>query len=94
MQHTHERFINHVDLDPNPDVGISTPLDPHEIWSKADSPPKINVPLENKVWQAYGKLIHLAFWAHPDLVHSVSVLGRNVHNPSEKLWNAYGRITK
>ena len=32
--------------------------------------------------------------ACPDLVHSVSVLGRYVHNPSEKLWNAYSRIAK
>jgi len=49
---------------------------------KADSPPEIDVKFKDKVWQAHGKLIHLAIWARPDLVHSVSVLGRYVHNPS------------
>jgi len=29
-----------------------------------------------------------------DLVHSVSVLGRCVYNPSEKLWSAYSRIAE
>jgi len=28
-------FINHMGLDPNSDVGVSTPLDPHEVYSKA-----------------------------------------------------------
>ena len=69
-------FINHMGLDPNSDVGISTPLDPHEVYSKADSPPEIDIELRDKVWQAHGKLIHLAIWARP--VHSVSVLGRYV----------------
>jgi len=82
-------FINHMGLDPDSDVGVSTPLDPHEVYSKADSPPEIDVKLKDKVWQAHGKLIHLAIWARPDFVHSVSVLGRYVHNPSEKLWSAY-----
>ena len=39
-------------------------------------------------------MIHLAIWARLNLVHSVSVLGRSVHNPSEILWNAYLRIAK
>jgi len=67
-------FINHMGLDPNSDVGVSTPLDPHEVYSKADSPPEIDVRLRDKIWQAHGKLIHLAIWARPELVHSVSVL--------------------
>jgi len=36
-------FINHMGLDPNSDDGVSTPLDPHEVYSKADSPPEIDV---------------------------------------------------
>jgi len=87
-------FINHKGLDPDSDVGVSTPLDLHELYSKADSPPEIDVELRDKVWQAHGQLIHLALWARPDLVHSVSVLGRYVHNPSEKRWSAYSRIAK
>ena len=86
--------INHMGLDPDSDVGVSTPLDPHEVYSQMDSPPEINVKLRDKVRQAHGKLIHLTIWARPDLVNSVSVLGRYVHNPSEKLWNAYSRIAK
>jgi len=87
-------FINHLGLDLNSDVGVSTPLDPHEVYSKADSPPEIDVKLRDKAWQAHCKLIHLAIWAHPDLVHSASVLGTYVHNPSEKLWSASSRIAK
>jgi len=87
-------FINHMGLDPVLDVGVSTLLDPLEVYSKADSPPEIDVKLRDKVWQAHGKLIHLAIWARPDLVHSVSVLGRYVHNPSEKLCSACSRIAK
>ena len=73
---------------------MSTPLDQHEAYSKMDSPPEIEVKLRDKVRRAHGKLIHLAIWARPDLVHSVSVLGRYVHIPSEKLWNTYSRIAK
>jgi len=87
-------FINHMGLNADSAVGVSTPLDPHEVYSRMDSPPEINVKLRDKVWQAHGKLIHLAIWACPNLVHSVSVLGRYVHNPSQKLWNAYSRIAK
>jgi len=71
-------FINHMGRDPNSDVGISKPLDPHEVYSKADSPSEIDIKLRDKVWQAHGKLIHLSIWACPNLVHSVSVLGRYV----------------
>ena len=78
-------FINHMGLDADLDIGVSTPLDPHEVYSKMDSPPEIDVKLKDKVWQAHGKLIHLEIWARPDLLHSVSVLGRYVHNSSEKL---------
>ncbi len=46
------------------------------------------------MWTAHGKLIHLAVWSRPDLAHAVSVLGRYVHNPSQKLWLAYHRIAK
>jgi len=87
-------FINHMGLDPNTDDGVSPPLDPHEVYSKADSPPEIDVELRDKVWQAHCKLIHLAIWTRPDLVHSVSVLGRFVHDPSGKLLNAFSRIAK
>ena len=89
-------FINHMGLDSHSDDGVNKLLDPHEVYSKADLPPEIDVKLRDKVWQAHCKLIHLANWAHPNLVHSVSVLGlgRYVHNPSEKLWSAYSRIAK
>ena len=89
-------FINHMGLDPNSDVGISTPLHPHEVYSKADLPPEIDIKLNDKVWQAHCKLMNhvIAIWARPDLVHSVAVLGRYVHTPSENLWNAYSRIAK
>ena len=60
-------FINHMVLDPDSDDVVSTPLDPHEVYSKADSLPEIHVKLRDKVWQAHGKLIHLAIWARPDL---------------------------
>jgi len=43
-------FINHMGLDPNWDVGVSTPFDPHEFYSKADSPPEIDVKFRDKVW--------------------------------------------
>ena len=87
-------FINHMGLDADSDIGVSTSLDLHEVYSKMDSPPEIDVKLRDKVWQAHCKLIHLAIWARPNLFHSVSVLGRYVHNLSEKLWNASSRIAK
>jgi len=59
-----------------------------------DSLPEVNIQRRDKVWQARSKLIHLAIWVCPDLIHSVPVLGRYVHNPGEKLWNAYSRIAK
>jgi len=54
----------------------------------------IDVKLRDKVWQAHSTLIHLVIWARPDLVHSISVLVKYVHDPSEKLWNACSRIAK
>jgi len=69
-----------VGLDPNLEVGVLTPRGPLKIYSKADSPPEINVQLRDKLWQAHSKLIHLAIWARPDLVHSVFVLQKFVHN--------------
>ena len=29
-------FINHMGLDADSDIGVSTPLDPHEVYSKMD----------------------------------------------------------
>ena len=87
-------FIRGMGYDPLSGPTVSTPLDPHIKYSKEDCPSTVNVPLRDKVWSAHGKLIHLATWARPDLAHSVSVLGRYVHNPSLKLWAAYHRIAK
>jgi len=87
-------FINHMGLDPTSDVEVSTPLNPHEVYSKADPPPEIDVKLRDKVCQAHSKLIHLAIWARPNLVQSVLVLRWYVQNPSEELWSAYSRIAK
>ncbi len=36
----------------------------------------------------------MAIWARPDLAHCVSVLGRYVHNPSQKHLNAYLRVAR
>jgi len=85
-------FIDHLGLDPKPEISVSTPLYPHEVYSKANSPPEINIHLKDKVWRVHGKLILLAIWARLDLVDSVSMLGTYVHNTSEKLWNAYSKI--
>ena len=80
--------------DPHSGVQVKTPLDPHEIYSKADCPEIVDTELHARVWQAHGKLLHLAVRARPDLDHAVSVLGRYVHNPSHKLWSAYERVCK
>jgi len=48
--------------------------DPHEVYSKVDSLPEIDIKLRDKVWQAHDKLIHLTIRARPDLVHAVPVL--------------------
>jgi hypothetical protein len=87
-------FIWHMGRDPESLAGVSTPLDPNETYSKQDCPIEVNIKLREKVWSAHGILIHLSIWARPDLAHAVSVLGRYVHNPSEKLWAAYDRIAK
>jgi len=36
----------------------------------------------------------MAIWARPDLAHCVSVLGRYVHNPSQKHLDAYLRVAR
>ena len=87
-------FIRFMGYDPLTGPTVSTPLDPHIKYSKEDCPQTVNVPLRDQIWAAHGKLIHLATWARPDLAHSVSVLGRYVHNPSLKHWAAYHRIAK
>jgi hypothetical protein len=92
-RHVHE-YIWHMGHDPDTGTQVRTPLDPHVSYSKADCPPAIDKALRDQVWKAHGKLIHLAVWARPDLAHAVSVLGRYVHNPSPKLWDAYHRIAK
>jgi len=35
-------------MDPNSDVGVSTCLDAHEVYSKADSPPRLMSNLETR----------------------------------------------
>ena len=50
--------------------------------------------MKTRILQAHGKLIHLAIWARPDLANAVSVLGRYIHNPSLKHWDAYIRIAR
>ena len=92
-RHTYE-FIRSMGLDPLSSTSVSTPLDPSITYSKADCPDEIDVALRDRVWSAHGKLIHLAIWGRPDLAHAVSVLGRYVHNPSEKLWQGYQRVAK
>jgi hypothetical protein len=80
--------------DPESSTGVSTPLDPNEIYTTKDCPPEVNVKLRDKAWTAHGILIHLSIWARSDLAHAVLVLGRYVHNPSENLRIAYDRIAK
>ena len=87
-------FIHGMGYDPAATTTVRTPLDPNIIYSQEDCPTEVDVALRAKVWSAHGKLIHLAVWTRPDLAHAVSVLGRYVHNPSEKLWLAYHRIAK
>ncbi len=87
-------FIWHMGMDPHHGTPVRTPLDPHITYSKSDCPEHVDTALRDRVWKAHGKLIHLSVWCRPDLCHAVSVLGRYVHNPSQKLWDAYCRITK
>ena len=87
-------FIHSMGFDPKASTTVRTPLDPTIVYSKEDCPAEVDIELRAKVWSAHGKLIHLAVWTRPDLDHAVSVLGRYVHNPSEKLWLAYHRIAK
>ena len=92
-RHTYE-FIRSMGLDPETSASVSTPLDPNVVYSKDDCPAVVDVALRDKVWSAHGKLIHLAIWGRPDLAHAVSVLGRYVHNPSQKLWQGYQRVAR
>ena len=87
-------YIWHMGRDPESTAGVSTPLDPHETYTKDDCPQEVNTKLREEIWAAHGILIHLSIWARPDLAHAVSVLGRYVHNPSEKHWLAYDRIAR
>ena len=92
-RHVHA-FIEFMGYDPALGHGVRTPLDPNVKFSKDDCPERIDLKLREQVWKAHGKLIHLSVSARPDLAHTVSVLGRYVHNPSEKLWAAYHRVAK
>jgi len=87
-------FIWQMGRDPESATGVSTPLDHYETYTKEDCHTEVDIKLRGKVWAAHGILIHLSIRARPDLAHAVSVLGRYVHNPSEKLWTAYDRIAK
>ena len=87
-------FIRSMGLDPLSSASVSTPLDPHVTYSKADCPPEIDAEIKERVLRAHGKLIHMAIWARPDLAHCVSVLGRYVHNPSQKHLDAYLRVAR
>lgn len=81
-------------LDPFSSASVSTPLDPNVLFSKADCPPVVDAEIKERVLRAHGKLIHMAIWARPDLAHCVSVLGRYVHNPSQKHLDAYLRVAR
>ena len=87
-------FIRSMGLDPLSSASVSTPLDPNVTYSKDDCPAEINKEIKERVLRAHGKLIHMAIWARPDLAHCVSVLGRYVHNPSQKHLDAYLRIAR
>jgi hypothetical protein len=87
-------YIHEMGYDPASTTTVTTPLDPNLVYSQEDCPAEVDVDLRAKVWAAHGKLIHLAVWSRPDLAHAVSILGRYVHNPSQKLWLAYHRIAK
>ena len=87
-------YIHEMGYDPKSTTTVTTPLDPNIVYSQEDCPAQVDIDLRAKVWTAHGKLIHLAVWSRPDLAHAVSVLGRYVHNPSQKLWLAYHRIAK
>ena len=87
-------FIRSMGLDPFSSASVSTPLDPNLSYSKADCPPTIDAEIKERVLRAHGKLIHMAIWARPDLAHCVSMLGRYVHNPSQKHLDAYIRVAR
>ena len=81
-------------LDPFSSASVSTPHDPNVLFSKADCPPVIDAEIKESVLRAHGKLIHMAIWARPDLAHCVSVLGRYLHNPSQKHLDVYLRVVR
>ncbi len=81
-------------LDSFSSASVSTPLDPNVLFSKVDCPPVVDAEIKERVLRAHGKLIHMAIWARPDLAHCVSVLGRYVHNPSQKHLDAYLRVAR
>jgi hypothetical protein len=80
-------------LDPFSSASVSTSLDPNLSYSKADCPPTIDAEIKEHILRVHGKLIHMAIWARPDLAHCVSMLGRYVHNPSQKHLDAYIRVS-
>jgi hypothetical protein len=71
---------------------VSTPLDPHETYTKEDCPTEVGITLRGKVWAAHGILIHLSIWARPDLAHAVSVLGRYIHVTTSMGRESYTRL--
>jgi hypothetical protein len=93
-RHVHDYYIHEMGYDQKSTTTVTTPLDPNVIYSLEDCPAKVDVELRAKVRAAHGKLIHLTVWSRPDLAHAVSVLGRCIHNPSQKLWLAYHCIAE
>jgi hypothetical protein len=90
----HVYYIHEMGYDPKSTTTATTPLDPSIVYSQEDCPAEVDVDLRAKVLAAHVNFIHLAVWSRPDLAHAVSVLGRYVHNRSQKLWLAYHRIAK
>lgn len=82
-RHVYE-FISHMGS-----IRTAPPLDPHVTYIKADCPAEVDMELRGRIFSAHGNLTHLAVWSLPDLAHGVSVLGRYIHNPSQKHWNSY-----
>jgi hypothetical protein len=83
-------------LDPFSSASLITLLDPHVPFINADCPPEINEEIKERVWRVHGKLIHLLFdpTSHTNAEHCVSVLGRWVHNPSQKHLDTYLRVAR
>jgi len=94
MQSHRRDYIHEMGYEPKSTTTVTTPLDPNIVYSQEDCPAEVDVDLRAQVWTEHGKIIHLAVCSRPDLAHAVSVLGRYVHNPCQKLWLAYHRIAK